>query len=278
MHEGRGNQRRWKIAAGLVAVIAVPVCLMVLISCGKEEAERREPRTWEENQYEDWSRYTYGHIAAYFSPQSPYAADKANLVAAYNQFVTEICSFLELPEPEGRIHLYVYAAWPEAESITGQRTPFMTDSAIHWGGMTSYGYQLAKFILARNDVRSGQFRVGVEGIAHLLDFSGVNYHRETAALAGTDKFVPLAGLGNDAVFDTIQYNVKQAESASLAGFVMYNYGPERLLMLARSQEGWKQTVESLFQMKLDEFEQTWLDFAKAHSTDSTAVVEEKVTP
>jgi len=251
-----------RAAITMMICIAFSLSLMTLMSCGTADEQQSDAQ--QSAGYDAWNRYTYGSFTAYFSPMSPFSADKERFVKAYNNFLSEICSFLELPAPENKITLYVYATPQDMETVAGRSVAFMTDSAIHWDGRTPYGYQLTKFVLAKNGIQPGKFRVAYEGIANLLDFSGVNYHKEAANLAGTDWFVSLEKLGENGVFDSMPDPLRRTESASLAGFIMYNYGPERLLALARSQEGWKETLETLFQVELDVFEQSWLEFAEAH--------------
>jgi hypothetical protein len=104
-----------------------------------------------------------------------------------------------------------------------------------------------------------------EGIPHLLDFSGINYHDKTNRLVNSGKFVGLADLGDNNRFDSLAFPVKRSESASLCGFIMYNYGNERLFMLWKSSVDWQRSIETIFQTPLDEFEKKWLDFARANT-------------
>ncbi len=242
---------------------ALVLSLGMLLSCGKAKEEEQQ-QTQRDTRYDNWERYTYGQFIVRFSPASPFLADKARLVQAFNNFLSEICSLLELPPPEQKIYLFAYAAPQDMETVAGRSDPFMNDTAIHWNGLTPYGYQLTKFVLEKNNIRPGNFQVAYEGIANLLDFSGVNYHRELTNMAGTDFYIPLRELGNDGIFSNMPVPIQRMESASLAGFIMYNYGSERLLTLAQSREGWETTIESLFQMDLEALEQDWLEFARAH--------------
>lgn len=275
MTHNTAARRDLRALPSVLVFIIVSFLSITLMSCGKGDDDKvqRQAQPPTEN-YQGWDRYSNGQFTLAIAPASPFLADGDWLAEAYNDFLTQICSLLELPVPEGDVHLYIYESPQEMEALTGKGASFMTDSTIHWDGRSPYGYQLAKFILAKNDIRPGRFQVVYEGIANLLDFSGVNYHLETANLSRTDFYVSLDNLGEDSVFNAMAEPMKRAESASLAGFIMYNYGTDRLLALAQSREGWKETMEALFQMDLADFERSWLEFAQEHGENPEGVGEE----
>jgi hypothetical protein len=240
-------------------------CLLFAASCGDDQ-----PEVESVPQYEGWTRYTYGHFIINFSPSTIYSTDKAKFARGYERYLTKLCEMLEMPVPDDKIHFYVYSQKKEALNITGRDTPFSNDTDIHWAGEYHYGYPLTKFLLNRQGISPGQFEVFNEGIAHLLDFSGKNYHDRVSELVDSGKFVGVAELGDNAVFDTLALDIKRPESASLIGFIMYNYGLDRLFMLNSSLAGWEVTIETLFHMKIDVFQQSWLDFAREHNTPDNA--------
>lgn len=245
--------------------------LLLALSCGKNET-----RT-ETDQYEGWTKYSYGHFIMNFSPTSRYSAKKASVAKGFERFLTEICEMLEMPVPEDKIYLYVYSGGGEAKTITGRDVPFSNDTAIHWAGLRPYGYQLTKFLLAQKGVPQSKYHVLNEGIANLLDFSGINYHDRANRSVNSNKFVRLIELGDNDVFDTMGGYIQRSESASLAAFIMFGYGPDRLFMLSASLADWKESIETLFQMEIDQFEESWLQFALEHSLDSLGTMENDST-
>ena len=269
---GRGRRRRrFLIAIGAAAALS----MLLLAACGKkEETQKAAPAP--PDPYATWSRYTYGHFVARFSPASLYLNRKGELTKAYERFLTEICGMLEMPVPEQKIQLYVYRDRLEAQEIMGEVAPTVTDSAIHWDGSYAYGYQLTKFLLAKKGVQPGRFDVINEGIPHLLNYSGFNYHAVLTQLVDSGGYVPLLTLGDNAVFDTLRFKVKQSESASLCGFIMFNFGLDPLLKLAQSRDDWKASIEISLKLKADVFETSWLKFAREHGGDTSAVFEEVV--
>jgi len=263
--------RRFFIAIGVAAALG----MLFFTSCGRKE-EPQKAASAPPDPYAAWSKYTYGHFVARFSPTSLYLNRKGELTKAYERFLTEICGLLEMPVPDQKIQLYVYGNRLEAEKIIGEDAPTVTDSAIHWDGTYAYGYQLTKFLLAKKGVQSGRFNVINEGIPHLLNYSGINYHAVLTRLVDSGGYVPLLTLGDNAVFDTLRFKVKQSESASLCGFIMFNFGLDPLLKLAKSRDDWKASIEILLQLRVDVFETSWLKFAREHGGDTSAVIEEVV--
>lgn len=249
------------------------MCLVVLLlaGCGgeKEESIKVDPSL-----YQDWQEYTYGHFDFFISPHSQYIADKAKLARNFERFITEICQVLEMPVPEDQITLYVYAIGTEDRDITGRQTPFSDDSTIHWGAKYPYGYELTKYLLRKRGFEPGQFEVINEGIPFLLDFSGINYHDKTNRHVNSGSNISLEDLGDSQKYDSLDFPTKRAQSASLCGFIMYNYGLDRLFMLAESSVDWRRSIETIFQMPLEDFEQTWYVFARENSNDPDGLVED----
>lgn len=292
MTDTKHNTGRHRLrACGLLSIAAL-IAILVLLSCGKKKEEKTQesaeaqsqpqtqtiPQSQSASPYVGWQRYTYGHFIGYFSPQSPFAARKSQVVPAFDQFLAEICDILELPVPKDKIYLFVYASPMEAEEITGQSTPFMTDSAIHWAVTTAYGYELTKFVLAKNGIKRGRYDVVYEGIANLLDFSGVNYHAATARLIDSGRFVSAVDLGDNRIFDTLNQFVKRAESASFVGYIMFEYGTDKVFAVNKSQEFWVETIEAVFQRPINIFGKSWTTFARAHSVDTANVIDENAAP
>jgi hypothetical protein len=59
--------------------------------------------------------------------------------------------------------------------------------------------------------------------------------------------------------------------------MVYNYGIDRLFMLWNSSIGWGRSVETIFQLPIDEFEKSWLDFARSQTEDPDGTVEDDTT-
>ena len=269
MIEKRYRQSRLKQATMLIVLLVIG--LFMVTSCGKEE-----PQTTTAD-YTGWTKYSYGHFIIQLAPNSRFLADKAELARAYERFLTEICEMLEMPVPEGKIYLYVYGGRGDAKEMTGIDAPYSNDSAIHWEGFYPYGYQLTKFLLAKRGLANGRHKVLNEGIAYLLDFSGINYHDRVNRMYNSGQFVGLLKLGDNESFDSLKVSARRNESASLAGFILFGYGIDRFFMLNASLATWKESIETLFQMDADVFEKSWLAFVREYSDDPAGTMENDTT-
>jgi hypothetical protein len=63
----------------------------------------------------------------------------------------------------------------------------------------------------------------------------------------------------------MELSVRRAESASLMGFIMYEYGLENLFRLNNSFEPWPTAIETVFGVSPDDLEIKWLMFAQKES-------------
>jgi len=252
-------------------LLALIFCVFILVSCGKDKP-KIDP-----SGYDGWQDYSYGHFNFHFSPDSRWLKDKEELAEGYERFLKELCEVLEMPVPEDIIDLYVYTPGMEAYEITGRDIPFSTENEIHWGGRTPYGYQLAKFLLEKKGIGPGRFHVLNEGIPHVLDYSGINYYDKLNRINNSGMFIGVVELGNNAGFDSLDYHILRSESASLCGYIMYNYGIDRLFMLWKSSIGWQRSIETIFQLPVDEFEKSWLDFARSQTDSPDGTIEDDTT-
>ncbi len=217
--------------------------------------------------YDKFLQYEHGRFVFYISPESKYFSQKELIGRSYSRFLGELCDLLEMPIPEDKISLYVYSGMLECLNITGQDSPFSFKHEIHWGGGYPYGYQLTKYLLEQKGVGQGPFQVVNEGIPHLLDFSGLNYHDKTNRLNNSDKIATLDILGDNEQFEELGFSDRRAMSASFCGYLMYNFGLQRLLMLKESSAEWQRSIETIFQLPLSDLKNGWMIFARNQSID-----------
>ncbi len=246
-------------------------CLTLSIGCGGDKSDI------DSSSYAGWEHFEKGQLRFHISPKSRWLNDKEQLAEGYSRFIAELCNVLEMPVPPDTIDIYVYAPGMQIHEITGQDGPFHTENAIHWAGLTPYGYQLSKFLLMKKGIEPGQFKVINEGVPHLLDFSSINYHDKLNRINNSGMFVGIIQLGDNQKFDSLDYTIQRTESASLAGFIMYNYGVDRLFMLWKSSVDWRRSIETIFQLPIDEFENNWLQFAREFADDPEGTVEDDTT-
>lgn len=242
--------------------------------CGENEAEKEI----ETPIYQDWTIKAHGHFIFHISPKSRWIANYQLVAEGYERFLREICVLLEMPVPVDTIHMYIYNPGKESEEITGRETPWSNETEIHWGEKYPYGYELTKYLLRKRGIKDSKFNVMNEGLLHLLDFSSKNYHDKTNRRFNSGTFIILSDLGDNTKLDSLDFATKRSESASLCGFIMYNYGLERLFMLHQSSVDWQDAIETIFQMPIERLEQNWLDFARENSNDPEGLVEDDPDP
>lgn len=256
-----------------VAIIIGILLLTLISACGSGGQDKADAE-----KYKDFTRYTYGHFDIYFSPKTGWLGHKDEIARGYERFLKEICENLEMPVPQDTIKLYIYTTSRSEDSIAGGKIPFSTDKAIHWAGYYPYGYELTKFLLRRRGIEPGQFHFINEGVPNVFDFSGLNYHDKTNRIINSGMLTPLVDLGNNDIFDTIPFTRRRAESASFAGFLIYNYGLDRLFMLWNSKLPWKESVETIFQIPIDEFQEMWKKFVRQFTDDPEGTIENDPRP
>lgn len=223
--------------------------------------------------YDNFVRYEHGLFIFYISPKSKWLKQKESIGRSYGRFLGQLCELLEMPIPDDKITMYIYNNMLECREITGQDSPFSFKREIHWGGGYPYGYQLTKFLLEQKGVGVGQFDVLNEGLAHLLDFSGFNYHDKTNRLNNSGMIVHIELLGDNLKFNELGFSERRSMSASLCGYLMYNFGLMRLLMLRESSAGWQRSIETIFQLPIDDMQNGWLLFAKQQANDPDGTTE-----
>ncbi len=262
-----GKYPVWRYALVLAIVM---IGLLLMAACGGGQEEESAKSSVKNDAYANWLTIEHGMFRLHISPTSRFASNSDILAEAYNRFLLEIAGILEVDIPRDTIDLFVYAPGPEALKIAGQPTPFHFGHEIHWGGLYPYGYQLTKYMLDKGGYPPGRFKVINEGIPHLLDYSGRNYHDITNRIVNSGVFVSLDLLGKNTIFDSLDYRIKQAESASLCGYLMFNYGVDRLFLIMQSEMDWQPTLERIVQLPFDEIETDWLRFARQESDSANA--------
>ncbi|MEE9441524.1 MAG: hypothetical protein V3V99_02510 [candidate division Zixibacteria bacterium] len=248
------------------------LALLFFGGCEEEESENLIPK------YQDWAIKGHGHFIFHISPKSRWTAKYKEISEGYEKFLREICVLLEMPIPNDTIHMYIYNPGKEAKEITGRETPWSNNTEIHWGDKYPYGYELTKFLLRKKGIKDGKFKAMNEGVPFLLDFSSKNYHDKTNRRFNSGTLVSLSGLGDNNKLDSLDFATRRAESASFCGFIMFNYGLDRLFMIHQTSADWKDAIETIFQMPIERFEQLWLDFARENSNDPEGLVEDDPDP
>jgi hypothetical protein len=247
------NMRR----LGVYVLISAFVMVIGSAGCSKKSGD-------EIPQYEGWEKYSYKHFVFHYPKGNYWGRNMGTFSNAYERYLAEDCEFMAMEIPADTIHFFIYNSIDEGEKLTGRKLPFHTRNQIHWGRVTAFGLELARFLVDRWDIRRTDFDVLYDGLTYLRDYSGLDYHHCTAALVEMGKYIPLDSLVDNKSYARQNEIYRTQEAASLVAFLTYNYGINRFKMLWQSAASFEKSVQELFEMDLPTFEDTWLRFARQY--------------
>lgn len=239
------------------AVIAAILALILLFSgfnCAKQEEETVPD-------YAGWKTYSYKHFVFHFSEDNYWGRNMDRFSNAYERYLTENCDYLAIEVPEDTIHFYIHDGPEAGKRLTGRELPFHTENEIHWDRMTPFGLELARFLIDKMGIRMTDFDFLYDGLAVLRDYSGNDYHHNTASLLELERLIPLDSLIDNESYARMNKKHREWEAASLVAFITYNFGINRFKMLWQSTATFEKSVQELFNMDLKTFEDKWLAFA-----------------
>ncbi|MFH2034810.1 MAG: hypothetical protein ABIJ45_00265 [Candidatus Zixiibacteriota bacterium] len=240
----------------LVKFAFLLLLIALIIGCTAEKKETLP-------QYEGWGTYTYRHFIYHFPENSYWARNMDKFSAGYEKYLAEDCEFLAIDMPTDTIHFYIHNNPEDGKKLTGRDLPFHTDNQIHWERQSPFGLELAKFLIDKMDIRKTDYQVLYDGLATLRDYSGRDFHHNTAAYLEIGRFIPLDTLIDNNAYARANKNQREGEAASLVAFITYNWGINRFKMLWQSTNTFEQSTRELFEYDLKTFEDKWLEFAMA---------------
>ncbi len=248
------DKKRFK----LTALIFFAMAAMVLYSgCSGDKMEDLP-------QYEGWEAYSYKHFVYHFPPDNYWGRNMDRFSTAFERYLAEDCDFLAIEIPEDTIHFYIYDNLKSGMELTGRQLPFNTGNQIHWGRLTPFGLELARYLIDRMGIRKTDFDFLYDGLAALRDYSGQDYHHLTAALLDMKKFIPLDTLFDNKAYARADSSHREWEAASFVAFITYNFGINRFKMLWQTTASFERAIKEIFGMDLMTFEDNWLQFAMVH--------------
>jgi len=245
------------LAVGIFITIILFGLFFIFAGCSEEEAEKLPD-------YPGWLTYSYKHFVFHYPEDCFWGERMEDFSNAYERYLTENCEFLAIEIPADTIHFYIHNTPDEGKKATGRDVPYHTKNQIHWGRRTPFGLELARFLIDKMGIRKTDFDFLYDGLAALRDYSGQNYHHNTAALLELKKTIPLDTLINNESYVRAHEFRRVDEAASLVAYITYNYGINRFKMLWQSTASFEQSVKELFEMDLKSFEDDWLKFAMLH--------------
>jgi hypothetical protein len=231
-------------------------------------------------QYKGWEKYSYGHFVYHYPEGHYWGRNVDRLATAFERYLAENCEFLAMEIPPDTIHFFMHKSWEKGRELTGRDLPFHIDNQIHWGRNTPFGLQLARYLIDRWGIRRTDFDFLYDGLASLRDYSGLDYHHQTAALLQMKKYIPLDSLCNNETYARLKQPVENTpklgdstavdpmissycrwQAASFVAFITYNYGINRFKILWQSNTSFERAIKEIFDMDMRTFEDKWLAFA-----------------
>lgn len=231
------------------------VVFFLLFGCSKKAAESVP-------HYDGWLTYSCEHFVFHYPADCFWGKRMETFSDAYERYLAEDCDFLGIEIPGDTIHFYIHNNPEEGKKLTGHDLPFHTENQVHWGRRSAFGLELARFLIDKMEIRRTDYDFLYDGLAALRDYSGNDYHHNTAALLELKKYIPLDSLIANESYARADEHHRVWEAASLTAFISYNFGINRFKMLWQSTATFEETIRELFQTDVKTFENTWLEFAK----------------
>ncbi|MBD3403676.1 hypothetical protein GF420_12330 [candidate division GN15 bacterium] len=260
---------RWLLAASTTLSLML---ILAFAGCGgdddAESTAEKEPSIYDDPKYADWLFHECGLVKFYYPPGHPQSDQFDQRCDMYNRSINDICEILNMQRPWDTLVVFTYTGFGQGRELTGREYPFTTDSIIHFWLPSYIGPTLTDWLLPKWISVEPKYPMWRHGLRSLFDFSGQNYHRVVFHLKNDDRYVPLSKLPGDTAIDSNVERNQSAEAASLAAFILAQYGPNKLRNVYRSRLEFGQMVLREFGMTVDSLEQAWLSFARTNVPDS----------
>jgi len=237
----------------ITAMLVLPV-FIIIAGCGGEKVEPLPD-------YEGWGKYSYQHFVFHYPEGSYWGRNIDRLSQAYEKYLQEDCTFLGLPLPKDTIHFFIHNNDKEMEELTGHNKTFITGNQIHWDRIPPFGTPLAIYLVDNMGIRRTDYDFLYDGLITLRDYSGSDYHHNTASLQELKRFIPLDSLIDNERYSRQNKRDREWEAASFIAFITYNFGINRFKMLWQSTASFETAIKELFGVDMKTFEEKWVEFA-----------------
>ncbi len=239
----------------LVACLLVSAVMICGVGCGSDGVDTSFLKS-------NWESYQSEHFVFYFPPNSPRISRMAEFAETCEEISAHLCRVLQIV-PDRTVECYVFNSDAQSDSLLGRPAGFFEEGNIilrigqHPGGYVAQA--TCHFI----DKHAPSFDVLKAGIFQLYAQPSVNVHAETFTYERQNRFIPLTDLADTtiardpAVFST--------ESASFCAFLLANYGPDRFKMLWSSTLGLSESLNKIYNVELDSFEDEWQRYYRRES-------------
>lgn len=261
--------------ASLVAVLAL------LYACSEKKSETPPPAQVVQQPLQApdsagirqpnfaWANQKHPMIDFYFQPTDTlrgYAVDLLKKALEIYRFCCEVMLW-STPEP---IEFYCYADMPTMTQHTSREQPFVLGNRIYYGYGPTFGRPIAEFVMSKLPEGPSQFAFVREGVPMLLDYTGRNYHQATFNFIGEGIIHPVASLTTNEEYLRLKPAMREIESASLCGYIMWEWGYEKFMKIYHSDKPFPEALKEATGADVAQLENQWLKFLPEHTDEKEA--------
>ena len=202
----------------------------------------------------------------YYQPDDSLAVKAVKLRDMILEVYTYIGYSLGL-EPLIQIEFYCYRDMKTMTHHTSRDAPFFVDNKFYYGYGFSYGRAIALYVMANLPEGETEIHFLREGLTALFDFSGRNYHHTSNNFLVEGRLTPVINLAGNASYDKLNRSKRLVEAASLCGYLTYQYGPEKVMQLYHSKDGFREALREIIGIDITQLEQGWRAFMPEHTVE-----------
>lgn len=244
-----------RVICRVIAMLAIGTLWVWAAGCGSDgiDTSRLE---------KNWESYPAGHFVYYYPPNSPRLGQMANFAETGGEISSHVCRVLQI-EPDQPVDFFVFNSDAQSDSLIGRPAGFFEDGRIFMRIGQHPGGYIARAMCYFIDKKARSFDVLKDGMYQLYAQPSVNVHDATFGYERKSRYIPLGDLA-DITFakDPAVYH---AEAASLCAFLLANYGPDRFKMLWSSTLPFGESIEKIYAIDLDAFEEAWRQYYRRES-------------
>lgn len=216
-----------------------------------------------------WGVQKHPMVAFYFQPTDSLRQFAPDLLKKALEIYEFNCQMLMWKAPEP-VDFYCYSSPAELERYTSRREAFSVGNKIYYGFGPPYGRPFTEFVMSKLPEGPSRYMFFREGIPTLLDYSGRNYHHTANDFLVQGTIDPVEVLTTEAKFLELRPGMRAIESASLAGFIMWQWGAPKFMELYHSEDDFPDALEKVLGLNVGQLEDEWHKFLPEHTDEKEA--------
>jgi hypothetical protein len=248
------------------------VCFCVFCSSEKEQDAQRyepgptDPQTGIATAEFQWQNVGGPPLTFFYEPYDSLEMIAARLQNKISEVYRLNAHFLGVSDPPP-VEFYCYRDMESFQSHTNRDVPFYISDKMYYGYGPPFGRMVAVYILHEVREDSTRFHFMAEGLPTLYDWSGRNYHDAAHQIMTQDRLPSLNKIIDNTSYDTLSMTVRNIAAASFLGFLMHEYGTQRVMEIYATDEAFPEAVENVLGLSVGELEENWRDFLPEHTKE-----------